>query len=134
MNYSEVVLPSNKKFGFFFSAIFLIMAAYFYVYREDNIIGIYAFVALSATCLLITLSKPVILRPFNKLWMRFGLLLGMIVNPIVLGIIFFIIFTPTACLLRIAKRDELRLRFSKKNTYWISRSSSSQCSSFKQQF
>ena len=134
MNSSEVVLPSNKKFGFFLTAVFLAVAAYFYVYREDNIIITCTFSALSATCLLITLSKPVILLPFNKLWMRFGLLLGAIVSPIVLGIIFFIIFTPTAFLLRIAKRDELRLRFSKKDTYWISRSSSSQCGSFKQQF
>jgi hypothetical protein len=66
--------------------------------------------------------------------MRFGLLLGMIVSPIVLGLIFFIMFTPVAFLMRLRGRDELRLKSKEKHTHWIQRDTPMQTDSFKHQF
>jgi hypothetical protein len=66
--------------------------------------------------------------------MQFGLLLSKIVSPIVFGIIFFGLFTPIAILMRLWGRDELRLKFKRKTSHWISRSEPIQADSFKQQF
>jgi hypothetical protein len=132
MNLSEVELPSNRKFGFFFSAIFLIACIYFSF--EDGITAAYIFAALAVLFFVITIIKADVLFPLNKLWMRIGLLLGMIVSPIVLGLIFFTLFTPIAILMRLFSRDELRLRFSEKNSHWIKREATTQSDSFKHQF
>jgi hypothetical protein len=82
----------------------------------------------------VTLVKPDLLRPLNKLWMRFGFLLGKIVSPLILGIIFFALFTPIAVIMRLFRRDELRLRFKHKNSHWINREESTQSTFFKNQF
>ena len=66
--------------------------------------------------------------------MRFGLLIGMIVSPIVLGIIFFFIFTPIALVTRVFGRDELRLRMTNEGSYWIKRTVTTRSESFKNQF
>ena len=66
--------------------------------------------------------------------MKFGILLGMIVSPIIMGIIFFGIFTPIAILMRFSGRDELRLRFKKQKTHWINRKTLTVIDSFKKQF
>ena len=94
----------------------------------------YLFSATSLIFLVFTLVKDELLLPFNKLWMRFGLLLGIIVSPIVLGIIFFGLFMPIATLMRVSGRDELKLKFSGKASHWISRSEPIKSDSFKNQF
>jgi hypothetical protein len=132
MKFSEIELPSNRKFGFFFMFVFSAAAGYFYY--SANISWAYVFVAVASTFLLITLIKSDALLPLNKLWMRFGLLLGMIVSPIVLGIIFFGLFTPIAMLMRLSGRDELRLKFTQKASHWISREDPIKSESFKHQF
>jgi len=132
MKFSEIELPSNRKFGFFFAFVFAVAAAYFY--NATNMTWAYAFIAASLIFLVITLVKDDALLPLNKLWMRFGLLLGMIVSPIVLGVIFFGIFAPIALLMRMSGRDELRLKFNNKATHWISRSEPIKSDSFKHQF
>ena len=132
MKLSEIELPSNRKFGFFFTFIFAVVAAYFSY--SANVSWTYVFAATALLFLLITLIKSDALLPLNKLWMRFGLLLGMIVSPIVLGIIFFGILTPIAMLMRLSGRDELRLKFTQKASHWISRSELIKSESFKNQF
>ncbi len=132
MTFSEIILPSNRKFGFFFTFVFAVAAAYFY-YSAD-IRWAYGFISVASIFLLVTLIKDEALLPFNKLWMRFGLLLGMIVSPIVLGIIFFGLFTPISILMRLGGRDELRLKFYPKTSHWISRSEPIRSGSFKNQF
>ena len=132
MKFSEVELPSNRKFGFFFTFVFALATAYFY--HAENIDWAYVFFAVASIFLLITLIKSDALFPLNKLWMRFGLLLGMIVSPIVLGIIFFGLFTPIALLMRLSGRDELRLEHTRKASHWISRNESIKSDSFKHQF
>jgi hypothetical protein len=132
MNFSDVKLPSNKKFGFFFTLVFTLAATYFY--SASNVSWTYIFGAASLVFLFLTLFKDDILLPLNKLWMRFGFLLGIIVNPLILGIIFFGIFTPISFVMQLSGRDELRLKFSKKSSHWISRNEPIKSESFKQQF
>ena len=132
MKFSEIELPSNKKFGFFFTFVFGLAALYFYV--NASVSWAYSMAFFSVVFLFVTLVKADVLLPLNKLWMRFGLLLGMIVSPIVLGVIFFGMFTPIAVLMRISRRDELRLKFNDKTSHWISRSTPVQSASFTNQF
>ena len=132
MDFSNIELPSNRKFGFFFSAVFLVIYIYFYIEGADT--TTYIFASLSVLFFFVTLIKADLLLPLNKLWMRFGFLIGMIVSPIVLGIIFFGLFTPIAICIRLAGRDELRLRLSTKASHWIKRDASIESDSFKYQF
>ena len=132
MKFLNIELPSNKKFGFFFTFIFGLAALYFYV--NASVSSAYSMTFFSVIFLFVTIIKADVLLPLNKLWMRFGLLLGMIVSPIVLGVIFFGMFTPISVLMRMSGRDELRLKFNNKTSHWISRSAPIQSDSFKNQF
>jgi hypothetical protein len=132
MTFSDVKLPSNKKFGFFFTSVFAIATGYFFMIRDISL----AYILASTTVVFctVTVVRADFLLPLNKLWMRFGLFLGMIINPIVLGVLFFGVFTPIAFVMRLRGRDELRLKFKKETSYWISRNEPIKAESFKQQF
>ena len=133
MKFSDVDLPSNRKFGLFFSAVFAAVSAYFFV--ENSAVAAYVFFALCLLIFITTLVRADVLLPLNKMWMRFGLLLGMIISPLVLGVIFFGLFTPIAILSRFFGRDELNLTFKEKPTHWILREpTTAQTDAFKQQF
>ena len=132
MKFSEIELPSNRKFGFFFTFVFAVAAVYFYY--SANVSWAFVFIVAASIFILITLIKSDALLPINKLWMRFGFLLGMIVSPIVLGVIFFGLFTPIAMLMRLSGRDELRLKYAQKASHWISRGEPIKSESFKRQF
>jgi hypothetical protein len=132
VKFSEVELPSNKKFGFFFTFIFTLVAVYFF--STTNLKWTYAFSIVALLFLLITLIKSDALLPLNKLWMRFALLLGMIISPIVLGIIFFGLVTPYALVMKMFGRDELRLKIKKNQTHWKDRSQTIPQVDFTQQF
>jgi len=132
MKFSEIELPSNRKFGFFFTFVFSLVAVYFYYW--GNVSWTFVFIVAALIFLLITLIKSDALLPLNKLWMRLGILLGMIVSPIVLGIVFFGLFTPIAVFMRLSGRDELRLKFNQKVSHWIVCSKPIKPGSFKQQF
>ncbi len=128
----EIELPSNKKFGYFFTLIFLIITGYFFLNKSLNLT--YVFATISITLFFITIIKADLLLYPNKLWIKFGLLLGMIISPIVLGVLFFILFTPTAILMKLYGRDELRIKFKKNTSYWILRETQINSDSFSNQF
>ncbi|AFS48555.1 hypothetical protein HIMB59_00003550 [alpha proteobacterium HIMB59] len=128
----NIALPSNQKFGYFFTLVFLITSIYFY-FRENNM-AFYVLGACSIVFFIVTLLKAEILKPLNKLWMGFGLVLGMIVSPMVMGVIFFMIFTPIGILMRLFGRDELLLQFKAKSSYWIKRHEDIHSNSFRRQF
>ena len=111
--------PSNQKFGFFFSAIFFILSVYQWVTHKN--IAAVLFLILFLFTIFSTLISPTRLEPFNKAWFRFGEILGRIVNPLVMGVIFFIILTPLAVALRLAGRDILLIKRRNAMTYWIDR-------------
>ncbi len=132
MNPSDIKLPSNSKFGFFFTFVFAVVAVYFFT--AENLTWAYVFIALTLLFLVITLVNEKLLLPLNKLWMRFGLLLGMIISPIVLGIIFFGLITPYGLIMRLFGRDELRLHKRTTETNWVSRSQDMPQTDFTKQF
>ena len=132
MKYSNIKLPSNKKFGYFFTVVFVISTIYF-LYSELKT-ATYIMALVASLFFVITLINANLLLPLNKLWMKFGLLLGKIISPIVLGIIFLGLFTPYGIVMRIFGRDELRLKQIKKKSYWINRSKTLDKYNFKQQF
>ena len=132
MKGSDLKLPSNKKFGFFFTFVFALATVYFY--NASTVSWTFIFAAASLIFLFFTLVKADILLPLNKLWMRFGLLLSMLVSPIVLGVIFFGLFTPIAFVMRIFGQDELGLKINKKSSYWILHSEPINPVSFRNQF
>ena len=132
MDNHKIKLPSNKSFGALFSVVFLIVAIYFYINKNNSFFLIFGNFSIIFT--IITLTKPDILSFFNKMWMRFGLFLGKIINPIVMGFIFFFIFTPVSFLMRLFGRDELSLQSKKKSSYWINRTEYNQSNSYNHQF
>ena len=132
MKFSEVKLPSNRKFGLFFTTIFLLSSSY--SYYVDSEVMIYIFGIICGIFLITTIIHPDALLPLNKLWMNFGIFLGMIIGKIIMGLIFFGIFTPVAILMRLSGRDELRLRFKKKKTHWINRKALDVFDFFRKQF
>lgn len=117
MKLSDIDLPSNHRFGFFFAALFLGVGIYSFLGGVFS--AAYGFSILGFLFLVVTIVSPNVLLPLNTLWMRFGLLLGRIVSPLVLAAIFFGLFTPISLFLSLIGRDELRLRFKKKPTHWI---------------
>jgi len=131
-NLSTIKLPSNKKFGYFFSVIFLITATYF-LYSSGKTVG-YLLIILALVFFVTTFINAEVLYPLNKLWMHFGILIGKIISPVVLGFIFFGLFTPYSIIMRIMGRDELRLKKLKNDSYWILRSKDTPQTSFKRQF
>ncbi len=130
--FADLEMPSNRNFGFFFSFVFLV--ASLFCYKSSIDLAFYVFGCSGLLLLGISFAQADLLRPLNKMWMSLGLLLGMFVSPIVLGIIFFALFTPIAFVTRFAGRDELRLRFGEQTSHWIRRETAGQIYSFKHQF
>jgi len=133
MNLDEQKLPSNKNFGIFFSIIFGSLSLF--LYFKSNILMSVLLGIFSATFLCISFIKSELLAPFNNMWINLGILLGKIVSPIVLGAVFFFIFTPLAIIMRIFNRDELYLKLKDRESHWRIRSPNEPSpESFKNQF
>ena len=114
------LMPSNKKFGFFFSLVFI--SFFFYYFYKNQIFLFQIFFIIAVITLFTTLFFSKLLFPFNKLWFKIGLLLGKIISPIVLGLVFFLLISPISIILRLIGRDELKLKKLHNKTYWIIRS------------
>ncbi len=126
-------LPSNKKIGIFFFIILTILSVVLFIY-DYTLISV---ITLTTGLISLTLSylKPDLLLPVNKAWMTLGYLLGYIVSPIVIGSIFFVIFTPISIFLKIIGRDELKLLNKNSDSYWRKRQLNKDSqTSFKNQF
>ena len=63
-----------------------------------------------------------ILSPLNKIWFKFGIILGKIISPFIMGIIFFLVVTPIGIIMRTLGKDLLNLKYNKNNSYWIEKS------------
>ena len=113
---NNIKIPSNRKFGFFFTIVFLIL--FFYFLSKESQYLMLTFLILSVLFFVVTIIKADLLLPLNKLWMKIGLVLGKIISPIVLGLIFFIIFTPIGIITRLFGRDELNLKTVSNKSSW----------------
>ena len=112
----EVKIGSNKSFGIVFFIVFFIIAIY--PLLSHNEIRLWSLI-ISLIFLILGLLNSKLLTPLNKIWFKFGILLGKIISPLVMGLIFFFVVTPIGILMRILKKDLLNLKFNKKTTYWI---------------
>ena len=115
----EIKIGSNKSFGIVFFVVFLIVS--FYPMINDNDVRYWSLI-LSIIFLILGLLNSNILTPFNKLWFKFGIFLGKIVSPLIMGIIFFGVVTPIGLLMKILKKDILYLKFNDNKSYWIEKS------------
>ena len=112
----EIKIGSNRSFGIVFFIVFLIIAIYPFLNQGE--LRLWSLIV-SIIFLILGLLNSKLLLPLNKIWFKFGILLGKIVSPLIMGIIFFFVVTPIGILMRILKKDLLNLKFNKKTTYWI---------------
>ena len=117
---SKVTSASDRSFGVMFGFIFIIIAVIIRLRDSPQNIQL-LFLALSFLTFLISFTRPSLLSTPNKLWMKFSLLLARFVSPIVLGVLFYVLISPLALVLRLFGRDELRLKIEKVATNWQSR-------------
>ena len=112
----EIKIGSNRSFGIVFFVVFLLIALY--PLLKDSDLRIWSLL-ISFIFLALGLSNSNLLTPLNKLWFKFGLFLGKIISPLIMGLIFFAVVTPIGVLMRMLGKDLLNLKYNKKKSYWI---------------
>ena len=112
----DIKISSNRSFGIVFFVVFFLIALYPLIHNEE--IRIWSLI-ISLIFLILGLINSRILNPLNKLWFKFGILLGKIVSPIIMGIIFFLVVTPIGFIMKILGKDVLNLKFNENKSYWI---------------
>ena len=117
---SKIKIGSNRSFGLVFFVVFFIIA--FWSFRgnlnEIKILPLF----ISLIFLILGLIKSNLLTPLNKIWFKFGIILGAIISPIVMAVVFFLVVTPTGLIMRIMGKDLLKRKYDKtKQSYWIKR-------------
>ena len=116
MNHQSIQMGSNRSFGIVFFIFFLIIALWPLLNNDE--IRLWSLI-ISLIFLVLGILNSKLLSPLNKLWMRFGLLLGRIVSPIIMGIIYFFVVTPTGLIMKIFRKDLLSLKKNDDKSYWI---------------
>ena len=110
-------LPSNRNFGLVFFVFFLIIGLW--PLLGTNEIRYWS-IFFSIIFFLLGIINSKLLNPLNKIWFNFGILLGKMISPLVMGIIFFLVVTPIGVIIRFFGKDILSLKYNKKNkSYWI---------------
>lgn len=112
----RLVLGSNRRFGLVLTIACATIYAVGFWHKAERRGWLFA----AAILLMITIAMPRILAPLQRLWMKLGPLLHVVVSPIFLGLFFFLGVTPIGLLMQVVGKDPLRLR-SDKETYWIER-------------
>ena len=119
MEKTSVKISSNRSFGLLFFIVFLAISLWPLKSQED--LRLWAFV-LALIFFVLGILNSKFLTPLNKLWMKFGIFLGSIISPFVMGVVFFMVVTPVGLIMRFLGKDLLRIKKSKfVSTYWISR-------------
>src|SRR6056300_353426 len=116
----NIKIGSNKSFGFVFFVVFLLISLHPLTYSDE--IRIWSLI-ISFIFLILGLLKSNILTPLNIIWFKFGILLGKIVSPLIMVIIFFLVVTPIGLIMRLMGKDILNLKFNKNRSYWIEKKS-----------
>jgi|TARA_B100000795_G_scaffold16413_1_gene10988 hypothetical protein len=116
MNNNKIKIGSNKSFGIVFFIFFIIVSLYPLTNKEE--IRIWSLI-ISFIFLVLGLLNSKILTPLNRIWFKIGIYLGNIISPIVMGIIFFFVVTPTALIMKLLGKDILNIKYNKNNSYWI---------------
>ena len=116
MRDNNIKIGTNRSFGIVFSLVFLLIALYPLINNED--IRLWSLV-ISLIFLALGLIKSKILSPLNKIWFKFGIILGLVVSPVIMGIIFFLVVTPIGFIMRLLGKDILNLNYQNDKSYWI---------------
>ena len=116
MNYKDIKIGSNRSFGAVFFVVFLLIGLW--PILKGNEIRIWSIV-ISLIFLILGILNSKILTPFNKVWFRFGIFLGNFISPIIMGIVFFLVVTPTGLMMKLFRKDLINLRKNNSSTYWI---------------
>ena len=114
----EIKISSNRSFGFVFFAVFLLIALYPLINNGE--IRLWSLIT-SIIFLILGLLNSKFLNPLNKIWFKFGIILGKIISPLIIGIIFFLVVTPTGLIMRLLRKDILSLKYNQNKSYWIER-------------
>ena len=125
----KIKLPTNRNFGMVFSIVFLIIALWPLLKQND--LRLWS-LFISGIFFVLGLFNSKLLSPLNKTWFKFGIFLGGFIAPIVMGMIFFLVVTPTGLIMKLLRKDLLNLKKNKKKTYWLDKDNSN--SSLKNQF
>ena len=112
----DIKISSNRSFGIVFFIVFLLITIYPLTHGGD--IRIWSAI-ISFIFLLLGLFNSSILAPLNKIWFKFGIFLGKMISPLIMGIIFFLVVTPIGLIMRILGKDVLNLKYNKNKSYWI---------------
>jgi hypothetical protein len=115
----DIKIGSNRSFGIVFFVVFLFIAIYPLINYDE--IRFWSLI-ISLIFLFLGLINSKILTPLNKLWFKFGIFLGKIISPLIMGIIFFLVVTPIGLLMRLFNKDLLNLKFNNNRSYWIEKS------------
>ena len=119
MEKASVKISSNRSFGLLFFIVFLAISLWPLKSQED--LRLWAFI-LALIFFVLGILNSKFLTPLNKLWMKFGIFLGSIISPFVMGVVFFMVVTPIGLIMRFLGKDLLRIKKNKfVSTYWISR-------------
>ena len=98
----KIKLPTNRNFGIVFSIVFLIIALWPLLKQNDFRLWS---LSISGIFFVLGLFNSKLLSPLNKIWFKFGMLLGSFIAPIVMGIVFFLVVTPTVLIMRLIGKD-----------------------------
>ena len=113
---NKIKIGSNRSFGVVFFIVFFLISIYPLL---NNGSVYYWSLFLSLAFLILGLLNSKLLYPLNFIWFKLGILLGRIVSPIIMGVIFFLVVTPTSILLKIFGKDVLKLKYNNSKTYWL---------------
>jgi len=116
LNYKDIKIGSNRSFGVVFFVVFLLIGLW--PILKGNEIRIWSII-ISLIFLILGILNSKILTPFNKAWFRFGIFLGNFISPIIMGIVFFLVVTPTGLIMKLFRKDLINLRKNNSSTYWI---------------
>ena len=116
---NKIKISSNRNFGLFFFVVFLIVGIWPLTSGESIRIW---FINISAIFLILGLMNSKLLTPLNKLWLKLGIILGIVIAPIAMGVVFFLVVTPIGLVMRLLGKDLINKKYDKKiKTYWIDR-------------
>ena len=112
----DIKKSSNRGFGIVFFIVFLLVA--FYPLINSGEIRIWS-LTISMIFLILSLLNSKTLTPLNNIWFKFGIFLGKIISPLIMGVIFFFVVTPIGLIMRLLRKDLLNLKYNKDKSYWI---------------
>ena len=117
----KIKLPSNRNFGIVFSVVFLIVSLWPLLSQND--VRTWSLI-ISGIFFVLGIIDSKLLLPLNKIWFKFGIFLGNFISPVVMGIVYFMVVTPTGLIMKLLGKDLLNLKKNNKDTYWIDKDNS----------